>query len=524
MRYDSAVRSAKCGTALSRPVHGTPLPRPFPRKGGRENGGSAGAVLPLSLLGRGGRGVRAGLARGGSLGRRQGSAARIVAALALATLILAPAALGAQQDPRVPESQAYAIRGATVHTLAGAEIPNGTVVIRDGRIEAVGANLPVPAGAATIDAAGMHVYPGMIDAMSRLGLTEIGSVDVTEDVNELGEFNPHLQSATAIHPASEHIPVARANGITHTLSAPGGGGSNAGIPGRAALISLDGWTVEEMAIEPAAAMMVEWPSIQLRSFDFATRTVKDKPFAEAKKDYDAQVRLLEEWFEAAEHYQQAMAAGSDSRAEQDLQLEALARTLDGSLPVIVSVAQRRGIEDAVAFAEEHGLRLILAGARDARDVKAMLAQKNIPVIVGPTQTLPDDEDDPYYHPASLAAELREAGVRIAFGTFNSSDSRTLPYEAANAVPYGLSREEALRAVTVGAADILGVADRVGTIEPGKMANLVVTTGDPLEITTQFEYVFIDGRPVDRANRHQRLYERHRARPAAATATATSPGR
>jgi imidazolonepropionase-like amidohydrolase len=268
-------------------------------------------------------------------------------------------------------------------------------------------------------------------------------------------------------------------------------------------------------------MIIQWPTIQTRSFDFSTFSVTQRPFAEAKKEYDEQLATMESWFEAAEHYRQAAANGDASKFNRDLQLEHLARTLGGDLPVIIVANDKRSIEGAIELAERYDMSLILAGARDAREVKATLAEKGIPVILGPTQTLPARVDDPYYYPFSLAGELYEAGVSIAFGTFNSSDSRTLPYEAANAVPFGLPYEEALKAITVYPAEILGVSDRLGTIEVGKMANLIVTDGNPLEIQTQVSYVFIDGMPVDMDNRHRRLFELHDGRPARTQPTTTA---
>ena len=455
--------------------------------------------------------------------------------LALALLAVMPVArqAEAQVDPRVPPASVYVIRGATIHTLAGDVIENGAVVLRDGMIEAVGADVAVPLDASVIDATGLHIYPGMVDAFSRLGLTEIGSVPATQDVNDLGSWNPHLTAYSAVYPASEHIPVARANGVTHAVSAPGSGGGfrgggAAGIPGQAALINLDGYTVEEMAIEPSTGMVIQWPAMQTRTFDFATFSRRDRSYAEAKKQFDEEVQTLESWFEAAQHYKQAVERGDASKFERDVQLEHLARTLGGELPVIVVANDKRGIESAIDVAGRYDLRLILAGARDARMVKEQLVEKGIPVILGPSQALPAEEDDPYYLPFSLAGELYAAGVKIAFGTFNSSASRTLPYEAANTVPFGLPHEEALRAVTLNAAEILGVGDRLGTIEPGKLGNLIVTDGDPLEIQTQVQYVFIKGIPVDTDNRHRRLYEHYKNRPlpdeaAPVTATAETNG-
>lgn len=443
----------------------------------------------------------------------------LAGAAALAVLPLAGAGdLAAQHDPRVQPARTYAIQGATIHTMSGQTIEGGTVLVRDGLIVEVGPDVSVPGDATVIDASGKHVYPGMMDAFSRLGLTEIGAVDVSNDMSEITQWNPHLTAATAVHPASEHIPVTRANGITHALSAPGsgggffGGGGSGGIPGRAALIHLDGWTVEEMAIDPSAAMVIQWPVIRTRSFNFQRFEWEEKPFTEAKEEFDEKVHELEDWFEAAAHYRQAVERGDPSRFDRNLKLEHLAKTLGGELPVIAVADEKRSIESALEFAERHDLRLIIAGGDDARELKEELAERGIPVILGPIQSMPDDEDDPYDQTFTLPGELHEAGVKIAFATFNSSDSRTLPYEAANAVPFGLPREEAMKAITRNAAEILGVADRLGSVEQGKVGNLIVTDGDPLEIQTRIEYVFIDGMPVDPSNKHLELYEEYRERP------------
>ncbi len=454
--------------------------------------------------------------------RALGNAALAVAGAAALALTSFPAAEAVAQ-----ESDTYAIRGATIHTVGNGTIENGTIVLRGGRIIAVGANVDVPPGAEVLDGTGKHVFPGMVDAFSRLGLTEIGAVSATNDQSEMGRWNPHLNAHTAIHPASEHIPVARANGITHTLAAPGGGGGGfrgggggGGIAGQATLIHLDGWTVEEMQIEKSAAMVMTWPTMNTRTFNFQTFSMDERSFREAKEEYDEQVAELEEWFIAAKHYKQAKEAGS-TRLERDLQLEHLSRVLDGGLRVIIQANDKRSIESAVEFAEKWGLDVVIAGANESRELAEMLAEKGIPVILGPVQRTPGERDDPYDDPNTLPGVLHDAGVRIAFATFNSSDSRTLPYEAANAVPFGLPQEAALEAITLGPARILGVSDRLGSLEVGKIGNVIVSDGDPLEITTQIEHVFIKGVPVDLDNKHSRLWEKYKNRPEKKTVITTT---
>jgi len=436
----------------------------------------------------------------------------------LATLSLLGATAAVAQD-----GGTFAVRGATIHTVSDGTIENGTIVMRGGRIIAVGRDVDIPAGAEIIDGTDKHVYPGMVDAFSQLGLTEIGAVAATNDMTELGRFNPHLNAYTAIHPASEHIPVARANGITHTMAAPSagrfGGGGGSGIRGQGTLIHLDGWTVEEMVIEESVAMVMSWPTLATRSFSFFGGG-SSRSFDDVKKEFDEQVAELDAWLVAAQHYKQATESGS-SRVTRDLQLEHLARVLDGGMKVIIQANDHREIESAVEFAEKWNLDIVIAGATGARDIADMLAAKEIPVILGPVQRLPRGQDTAYDDPNTLPGVLADAGVDLAFATFGSANSRTLPYEAANSVSWGLSQDAALEAITLGPARILGVSDRLGSLEVGKVGNVIVTDGDPLEITTQIEYVFIKGVPSDLDNKHERSWEKYKNRPVKTRAVTTT---
>ncbi|MCZ6727188.1 MAG: amidohydrolase family protein [Acidobacteria bacterium] len=412
-------------------------------------------------------------------------------------------------------AETLVIDGATVHPVS-AESFVGRVVIVDGLIEAAGPDAVAPADARVLDASGLHVYPGLCDSFSQLGLVEIGAVSATDDRAEMGMYNPHLRAATAIHPASEVIPVARANGVTHSVVAPRV--DDGVIAGQAALVNLAGWTVEEMTLDVSIAMVIAWPEVETRSFDFSTFSFRETPFNEAKEKAEERQNELRDWLDAARHYAQA-AASSDNRGERNLELEALAEIVDGGQLVVILADAKRDIEAAVAFAEEQGLRMILGGGREAWKLKELLAEKEISVILGLTQSLPREEDDPYDRPFRNAGELAAAGVRIAFssgagGGFGPGGphlSRTTPYESGMAAAYGLGREEALKALTLYPAQIFGVDDRLGSIEAGKIANLIVTDGSPLEITTQVRYLIIAGREVSTANRHDRLYERYRSR-------------
>jgi len=429
-----------------------------------------------------------------------GSTRSAVAALALltglASLVSAAAA-----------AQSLAVEGGTVHPVSGPSWV-GTVILRDGTIEAAGPDVAAPDGAEVIDVTGLHVYPGLFNAFTSVGLVEISSIAATRDDSEIGD-TPHLLAIEAIHPASEIIPVTRANGVTHVVSAPGGGP----WAGQASAVLLDGWTVEEMAIEPSVGLVLEWPSLETREFDFSTFSVREKKYSEAKREYDQTVEELADWIEAARQYDHARSdAGPGGVVGQDHALEAVGKVARGELPLVVVADRARAIRDAISFAEDHGLRLIIASGRDAAKEAELLAESGVPVILNSVQALPVQEDDPYDAPFAAPGELHQAGVAIAFGTFDSSSARVLPYEAATAVAFGLDPDAALRALTLGAAEILGLDDRLGSIEPGKWGNLIVTDGDPLEVRTTVKHVIIRGRDVGLSNRHRDSYERYRARP------------
>ena len=428
---------------------------------------------------------------------------------------IALALIGASGFAAAQEEESWVIRNARIHTLVegAAPIESGSILIRDGRIVEIGDDVAAPAGAAVIDAAGMDVYPGMMDSVSQLGLTEIGAISATVDTVELGEMNPHLRAATAIHPSSEHLPVARANGITHAVVAPGRlggfGGGGAGISGQASIVHLDGWTVEEMDIDASAGMVLTWPTLSTRSFNLATFSMDRRSFREAKEEYDRQVAELGEVLDAARRY---AAAGEAGARERDIRLAALGPVVGGEMPLLILAQGEREIRGAVEFTREQGVRMILLGGSEAWKVKELLVENGIPVILGPTQRLPEEEDEAYDQPFTTPGELHDAGVTVAFATFGSSNSRLLPYEAGHAVGYGLPQEAAIRAITAVPAQLFGLAEDFGTLEEGKVANLIVVNGDPLEIRTQVEHVFVNGVPVSLDNRHQSLYEKYRSRP------------
>ena len=414
----------------------------------------------------------------------------------------------AYRDRLAATGEAVSIVHATVHTVSGPTLENATVSFDKGRIVAVGSELAPLAGARIVDATGKHVYPGMIAASTAVGLTEIGSVAGSVDVAEVGELNPNAYTEIAVHPDSELLPVTRANGITHVVAVPSGGL----VSGQSALIRLDGWTWEDLRAASPAGLHVRWPSFGDR------RRGRGRPSpggADPERERKRSIERISDLFDDARGYAKAKRAAADPDTVPAL--EAMLPILDGSVPVVVHAGEIRQIRSAVAWAEKQGISIVLAGAGDVWRAADVLAARRIPVILTSVLALPSREDEPYDLPFTEAERLRQAGVDFCISTsaggFAAPMTRNLPYHAAMAAAFGLPQEAALRAVTLDAARVLGVAADLGSIDPGKSASLIVTDGDPLEITTAVERVFIDGREVDpRENKHDSLYRRYRARP------------
>lgn len=419
----------------------------------------------------------------------------MAAALALA---VSPALVSAQAS--VGDGGAFVIRGATVWTGTGQTLQNTDVVIRDGRIEAVGANAAAP-GATEIDGRGRFVYPGMTDAFTPLGLAEIGGIATMNLRSELGEFNPHMRAVVAINVDSDMMAITRANGVTTAITAPSGGV----ISGQAALVNLAGWTWEDMAVTPTAAYVLNYPREPTFGFGGGGGA---GPQEGARERVEQQVRDLRTVLTTARAYEQQRAGGSE---RSDLMYEAMRPLMRGEVPVLVSADTEEQIRAAVELGREFGLKVIINGGREAWKVRELLAGNNVPVVLGSVQSTPA-ADAPYDAIFAQPGVLVDAGIRIAFSTGGAANARHVPYHAALAVAYGLSKENALKALTVWPAEMFGVADRIGTLEAGKVANLFIATGDPLDIRTQVTDVFIKGRRVPMDDRHTRLYEKYNARP------------
>ncbi len=407
---------------------------------------------------------------------------------------------------RSPNGQ-YLILGATVHPVSGPPVENAAVMVSGGKISAVGEakgfGFRVGKDTIVIEAPGIHLYPGMIDAATVLGLTELGSARETQDHAEGGDFQPDLRASIGINPDSELIPVTRANGVTTVVTRPTG----AMIAGQGAIINLAGWVPREMAVVDPWALHVEFPTgMPGFSFDPATLTVGR---AVARKQREEKIRRLKELFSQAVAYDDARKQSPTHPVNP--RLEAMVPYARGAKPVVIQANRRQEIQEALKLADELKIKVILSGAVDAWKLTDELKKRDVPVILGPLMAMPTEGHDPYDAPYAAAARLHEAGVKFCIRSTGTTNTRNLPYEAAMAVSYGLPPEEALKAVTLYPAQILGVADQLGSIEAGKRANLVLTDGDILQASTQVKALLIDGRPVEPSSKQTRLYERYRER-------------
>lgn len=433
----------------------------------------------------------------------------LVAGAFLGAALTAASSASAQDltTKAAPQTRPVLISGATVHTVSNGVVENGAVLFDDGVIQTVMDAAALSdwrranpnADIEEFDARGRHVYPGLIGAASSMGLVEIGSLPDTIDRSETGTFTPEVQANTAVNPDSTHIPVARSNGVLLVGVWPGGGT----ISGRGSVMRMEGWTWEDMTVRADAGLFISWPNM---------RTV-DSPFVrmseeQQKQRTDAIIEAIDDLFDEAEAYFAAREA--DSSVEIDVRLEGLRSAIEGRTPVILDANEMEQIQAAVSWAVERDLRPIVYGGRDAEMVAPLLREHDVPVIVQGTHGLPGRRDAFYDEVFTLPARLHEAGLTVCIANpGGSSSERNLPYQAATAVAHGLPHDVGIRAITLTAAEVLGVDDRYGSLQSGKSATLIITDGDPLEITTHVHEAFIDGRRVNLSNKQRELRDKYR---------------
>jgi imidazolonepropionase-like amidohydrolase len=403
----------------------------------------------------------------------------------------------------------YALVGGDVYTVSGDVLKGGAVLVGDGRIEAVlpdGSEIDEP-DATIVDVKGLRIYPGLIDAGCKVGLAEVDSTRETLDFEEIGPFQPDLRAAAAIHPDSALIPVTRAGGVTTVVAMPTGGV----VSGQSALVQLAGWVPSEMVLVDPLALHLRLPSppkadaTEKRPFDGRGR------FAHLR---DRRIQEIRSLVRLARHYDRAVRESKARRTAPptvDPRLEALAPYVRKERPVVIYADSTKDILEALRLAEELDLKLILQGGRDAWKLAEVLRRRDVPVVAGPVLALPSQRHDPYDAAFANLAKLHAAGVRFCIQTDDASNSRNLPFHAAVAVAFGLPPDEGLKAVTLYPAQIFGFDDLLGSIEPGKVANLILADGDPLQCSTRIKHLFIGGNPVPPVSKHTELYEKYRQR-------------
>ena len=386
----------------------------------------------------------------------------------------------------------FLLQNATVVTVTQGNIQGGSVLISDGKIAAVGETINDPE-ATVIDCSGFFVYPGMIDAGNRLGLVEVNSVAETQDFSEIGNVSPHMQALTAINPNSVAIPVTRVSGVTTSLALPSGGI----FPGTAALINLNGYTPDQMYAGFKGVVM-NFPSIAKTS-SYDRRSEED-----IKKDAEKAMKALEDIWKNAITYHQLDSANAALKFYPEM--AQLARVIAGELPLLVEVNAAKDIEQAIKWLDGKDVKAVLTGVAEGWRVADQIAGANLPVITGPVLSIPTRQSDRYDAAYKNPGKMLQAGVKVALRTNDAENVRNLPFNAGFAAAYGMGKEEALKAVTIVPAEILGVDEHLGSIEVGKSATLFVSDGDPFETKTQVIHVFIDGYQIPMSNRHIRLYQ------------------
>jgi imidazolonepropionase-like amidohydrolase len=419
-------------------------------------------------------------------------------------LLLAGVTFANDSIPGAPQKTPIALVGGKIYPVSGEPIEEGIVLFEKGKITKVGKEVGLPDGTQQIDAKGKHIYPGLFDAHTNLGLVEIPSVRATLDERETGQINPNVEAIKAVHPDSELIPVTRSGGVLLALSSPDG----PLLAGRSSVIQLDGWTWEEMAVARDVGMHLHWPSLAPNQAGAAPTG----PRAGQIKARNEQLAALKRAFEDAAAYKIAReAAKKTEEFAIDARWEALLPVLDGKLPLMVHANGAQEIEAAIEFAATRKLKIVICGGYDAEHCADLLKKHSVPVVILGTYRLPLRTDDAYDSPFSLPERLRAAGVRFCLsggGKHSTENTRNLPYHAAMAVAFGLSEAEALRAITLSPAEILGVANRVGSLEAGKDATLIVANGNILDTATRVEQAWIQGKSVDLSDRQKKLHSKY----------------
>ena len=407
------------------------------------------------------------------------------------------------QIPASQQDHAILIKDVTIHPISGPPIEEGFLLFENGKILYAGDKFTkLLYKTEVISLPGKHVYPGLISANSVMGLVEVNAVRSTRDFAEVGSFNPNVRAEVSYNPDSEIIPVTRSNGVAIALSVPRSGL----VSGTSAAMMLDGWTSETAALKAPIGMHINWPGMTVNHSPWMQKSPEEQ-----KKERDKQLRELDEIMDKARAYVQSTAVDK-SLQKTDLKWASMATVVKGELPAFIHANGVQQIEAAVEWATRQELDMVLVGGRDAWLVTDLLKKNAIPVIIEATHKLPSRRHSDYDESFKTPLKLYEAGIEFCItsssGSFQTPHLRNLPYEAATAAAHGLPKDEALKSLTLYPAEILGIADQVGSLDVGKDATFIITDGDPLEVMTNVEQLYIQGRKVDMSDRHKTLRDKY----------------
>lgn len=417
----------------------------------------------------------------------------------LAVLLLSSAIFAHNIVPGKKQTVPVLLKGGNLYTISHEVLPSTDLLFDNGTITSIGKDITAPAGAQVVDVTGMNVYPGIIAANTNLGLIEIDQARATNDQAEVGSNNPDVASHIAYNPDSEILPTIRSLGITTALIVPQGGL----LSGRSCLLNLDGWTKEDAAEKLIVGLHLNWPQAAIITAWWMEKSAEDQ-----KKDMEEGRKNLQQIFNDARAY--SVAKRADPKVKIDSRWEAMLAVFTREIPVFIAANDYRQIEQAVHFAREQNIRMILVGGAESWKATKLLKENDIPVILGPTAAIPFRSDDDYDQAYKLSRLLNEAGIKWCMSPGGASwNSRNLPFYAGFASAFGLSKEAAIRAITLSPAEILGVEKDLGSLDVGKKATLVVSKGDILDpITAGVTKMWIGGRQIDLDNKQTQLYRKY----------------
>ena len=425
----------------------------------------------------------------------------------LIVLLIFSIIYGNNQIPGTNQKRPILLRGGTLHTVTGNVLEEYDLLFAEGKIVTIDEQIQPSPETDVLDIYGKHVVPGFIAGYTRIGLTEISAVKQTNDHSEIGEINPNVRANVAYNPDSDLIPVTRSNGVLIVNSSP----SSGRIPGQSSVMTMDGWTWEEATLKHPSALNLNWPNMR---YNFRKDAKKKEKIQ--REEYNKSLRemdLLIRDVRAYHHRKNAKERKAEHKQKTDLRLESMIPFVVFKDPIHIKANDVRQIEAAIKWSNKHDLNIVIVGGRDAWMIPEVLVQNNIPIIILGVQTTPRRRFEPIHTPYKIPAMLQKAGVHFCIsldpGYPMDGHVRTLPDEAMRAASWGLTKDQALRAITLSAAEILGVDDQIGSLELGKDATLFISDNEPLTQDNHPIKAYIQGREIDLSDRQKNLWNKYK---------------